>query len=94
MSSTYALSIFDIFLNHGLAKILTLRDSSDTRSMDLDVQIASGDYFITLATTLDELSQTLEHKDPSGHVVLEKAINDLTYLQQHYKIAKKSSAQK
>lgn len=56
----------------------------------LDVQIRSGDYFVTLATTIEVLSQRLAiDKNPAAND-FERIANELLYLQNYYKVVKKS----
>jgi hypothetical protein len=53
----------------------------------VDALAASGDFFITLATQLDELTRV---SDTTAHnPVLEDMIRTLIYMQRHYAIAKK-----
>jgi hypothetical protein len=67
---------------------LLLRDGLDERDIELDALAQSGDCFITLATTLDEL--THQHALPEAvKSRLESATRSLIYLQQHYKVEKK-----
>lgn len=48
---------------------------------------ASGDFFITLATQLDELTHA---NDKTTHnPILEDMIRTLIYMQRHYEVAKK-----
>jgi hypothetical protein len=100
-NTTYALSVNNLFLGHsrwGMGD-LSLHDYADdladmgrskkSRHLETDALVASGDYFVTLATALDQLSQTLaEHHQPE-HMPLERLINDLMYLQRNYQISKK-----
>lgn len=62
--------------------------SSKDKSM-LQAQVASGDFFVTLATSLDQISQSLSRSQHSDYILLEKAISDLLYLHQNYQIVKK-----
>lgn len=73
------------------SNLLTFRDHDSKlfNKEELLAQIASDDYFAMLATTLDEVSQRLESAQHNDYVILEKLINDLLYLQHHYKLVKK-----
>jgi len=63
--------------------------SKQAQQLNIDALVASGDYFINLATNLDHLSQTLtKHKQPE-HIPLEVLVNELLYLQRNYRIIKK-----
>ena len=81
MTTTYSLSLPTRFV----------RDQSlEDKNYELEAQIRSGYYFVTLATELELLAEerVFHHLRPSPK--LEKIINDLNYLQEHYKITKKS----
>ncbi len=55
----------------------------------LEVQIRSGDYFVTLATILDDINQSLPAEYDLIKPILERRILDLLYLQAHYQITKR-----
>jgi len=63
--------------------------SKESQHLDSDALVASGDYFVTLATSLDHLSQGLAKRKQPEHVALERTINELLYLQRNYQIIKK-----
>jgi hypothetical protein len=74
----------------------TLRDWDDGDSAvmarpfynrELEAQVRSGDYFITLATSLDTLSQQLS--DYSAKMMLEDVVSDLIYLYDNYDIERR-----
>jgi hypothetical protein len=52
----------------------------------VDVQVRSGDYFVTLATVLDELATSSESYAVRSK--LEDIVSDLIYLQDTYAITK------
>lgn len=56
----------------------------------LDIQIRSGDYFVTLATMLEVLSQRLIVEKNSAAIDFQQIADELLYLQHHYEIVKKS----
>lgn len=66
-----------------------MHDFNDDYRNELKVQVASGDYFILLATKLDELSAQITDTSPDTHTALERIIADLTFLQKEYAISKK-----
>jgi hypothetical protein len=67
-----------------------LRDGNDERSarenLSLEAKVRSGDFFVTLATTLDELSRS--ETDWRTRTSLEDVVSDLIYLQDNYTITK------
>lgn len=52
----------------------------------VDVQVRSGDYFVTLATVLDELAN--KETSYAVRLELEGIVSDLIYLQNEYKITR------
>ena len=71
--------------NHNIssagATIGYVRDGATShRHMDIDASVRSGEYFLTLATILDHISDNPE---------MQQIIRDLMYLQKNYKIVKK-----
>ena len=90
MSNTYALSPFSQLLNHGTQSIALVRDIADYNDIKaIDIKVASGDYFATLATQLDQLTLAIAMTNPGEVHVLQNAIDDLLYLQSNYTITKK-----
>jgi hypothetical protein len=65
---------------------------SDTYSYDLEAQVRSGDYFITLATILDLLAK--ESREYTTRVTLEDIVSDLIQLQDNYTINAKEKQAK
>lgn len=86
MHSTYQLQTNDTLWSHTIFKNWFVKDFDNDRIDNLKAEVASGDYFITLATKLDDLSQQLAEIHPAGHIILEKIIEDLSYLQNNYRI--------
>lgn len=93
MNDIYILTTNTTTLSHYLYQDpLLLRDGSNAeesdamkrliegRSHDLQIYVKSGEYFSTLATILDGISE---------HPELQQIVHDLMYLQQHYKIVKR-----
>ncbi len=86
--SNYTLASNDILSWHGLGRIFKVRDGETDEHELLRAQIASGDYFITLATQLDQISQTIQQAHPAEYTTLEQVITDLIHLQNNYTISK------
>jgi len=86
---TYRLSQYDGILRHGDKKQILIRDREETSTkMNVDIQVRSGDYFVTLATVLDRFAEGLTYAKRSQ---LEDIVSDLIYLQDTYKITKNKS---
>lgn len=86
---TYRLSQYDGILRHGEKRQILVRDREEISSkMNVDVQVRSGDYFVTLATILDKLAQDLTYAKRSQ---IEDIVSDLIYLQDTHKITKNKS---
>ena len=87
--NTYQLSSFTGVRNSWPSARL-LRDGEDPSkiiSHNLEAHVRSGDYFITLATTLDSLSAELADYAPRARI--EDIVSDLIYLYDNYAITKK-----
>lgn len=87
---SYQLGKFNGILEHSHTKARLLRDSDGEKmqaKMNVDVQVHSGDYFVTLATMLDNVAEGLSYQKRSQ---LEDIVSDLIYLQDAYKITKDS----
>jgi hypothetical protein len=90
----YTMPTFTGLMRHGWADALLFRDGDvnvndqhvDEANRLLDVQVRSGDYFITLATTLDSLSRDID--DYSVRSSIEDLVSDLIHLQDNYSIIK------
>lgn len=85
----YQLPTFSGLIRHGAGKQWFVRDTAqeEVASSELDAQVHSGDYFVLLATKLDQLSSS--PASLSVRLGLEEIVSDLLYLQQAYKIVKK-----
>jgi hypothetical protein len=82
----------DHVLNHGSSLLSLLRDDTmDYRNLEVDALVASGDCFITLATTLDDLDKSLVEGGQHFQPEIEQVVRTLLYLQRHYKVTKKES---
>jgi hypothetical protein len=83
---SYQLGQFNDILRHGRKTETLVRDSEDTPTkINVDVQVRSGDYFVTLATVLDRLAVNLPY---ATRAQLEDIVSDLIYLQDTHKITK------
>lgn len=88
-NTTYALPADAGTVTHGLDVSALLRDIADKREFNqADALAASGDFFITLATKLDMLAQSMP-RDSAEQIELENLIQVLFYLQKHYRVIAK-----
>lgn len=89
----YSLATSDQIITHFATPTWVVRDraeqSRSNRYDQLDIQVRSGDYFATLANTLDIIAENLEDTDEPLRHLLDQQIRDLLYLQAKYKIEKK-----
>jgi hypothetical protein len=90
--ANYSLNLNDLFTHHGLQSSGLLHDADlHLSQMQVEALVASGDCFVTLATELDNIAETLIVTDPNHtKLELEKLTRILLYLQQHYKVAQKT----
>ena len=93
MNAEYAYRIVPSFpfLIHWGKKPATVGDYVSVDSDKIDVQVQSGDYFITLATVIEVLSQRPANQSVHYTEELERIANELLYLQNYYEISKKKS---
>jgi hypothetical protein len=93
MNATYRTTSTNIILSHYAAYNGLVCDTDDSapksRREQLEMQVRSGDYFTTLATTLDLIGGNLVDTDEALQFLLQRQVSDLLYLQQHYEIRKK-----
>lgn len=86
----YQLPTFTGMRSHDESEAPLLRDwnldHTPAAKHSIDVQVRSGDYFVTLATVLDELANNLESY--AERVQIEGVVSDLIYLQDNYSIVK------
>ncbi|HJP80903.1 MAG TPA: hypothetical protein VJ841_00705 [Candidatus Saccharimonadales bacterium] len=96
LQQQYMVTPFLGVIEHFRKRTQTLRDWDDSDSTvmarpffnrELEAQVRSGDYFITLATSLDTLSQQLS--DYSAKIMLEEYVSDLIYLYDNYDIERR-----
>jgi len=86
--NTYAIQLGACLVFEDHRSALILRDIPSDRSYELRAQVASGDYFIALATRLDQISQHLD--DPDARLHLEQIIADLNHLYTYYEVCQKT----
>lgn len=89
MTLAYRTTNFQGLLNHGWQRPTFVRDAREDRRMQLEAQVRSGDYFITLATNLERINQKLADSPESAS--LQNMITDLLYLQMKYKVSKQDN---
>lgn len=90
MINTYVLSTSHVgILRHYPAPALWFGDYS-SRDPELDAIARSGDYFITLATKLENIATELpETSTAASSLALSKLAQELEYMQRHYEILRK-----
>jgi hypothetical protein len=89
-AATYQLSSITGLLTHGWGKPKQVRDGVDSY-VGLEARVRSGDYFVTVASELDQLSQNTG--DYAVKVQLENLVSDLIYLQDNFTIIKNEQAE-
>jgi hypothetical protein len=90
----YSLKSDDVVISHAPAPVFALRDLSERpSSLEIEALVASGDCCVTLATKLDEITESLLHDAPESKASkqLENMTVILLHLQRHYKIVRKQS---
>jgi hypothetical protein len=98
---SYQLTTGVTLLDHGLAGLMPDRrtgsyvaDLDDGREYnEADALASSGDYFVALASRLDQLAQSLP-RDGAEQIELEHIVSTLFYIQKHYAIVAKSKLRK
>ncbi len=79
-------------LKHWPAIAWVLNDkANDRQAAELAAQVASQDYFVLLATRLDQISSRIAIALPSETAALEHIIKDLLKLHEGYKIVPKAN---
>lgn len=91
LSSTYGAIAPGMLLGHfwPLQAVPLVRDTAAPRDETLDAAIRSGDYFITLATTLETIADDLALSDHPAAGALTGLIKELEYAQANYQIIRK-----
>lgn len=78
-------------LSHWGARTPYAGDYVDVDVQRIKAQIESGDYFVTLATKLEVLSQRLATQKNESAEDLEKIANELLFLQNYYSVSEKAN---
>ncbi len=86
-SAAYTLSNARFLKNGSGLRFLRDGDENSEIEYPLESAVRSGDYFVTLATHLDELARTVP--DYATRARLEDVVSDLIYLQDRYNIVTK-----
>lgn len=93
VTATYKLPFGGLVTDHFAAPAFFVRDQADDEMrMNLQARVRSGDYFMTIATELDEIAQNLSRLNLAGAVEandLERIVAELFILTQDYTIVKK-----
>jgi hypothetical protein len=89
-NTTYQIQINDGITAHFPAWQYVVRDGEDMdNDMHLHARIRSGDYFLTLATELDRIAQSLAGVKAPEAPELERIVSELMAIGQDYTISKK-----
>lgn len=89
-ATTYQLPAVSPFVHQEWPTLSLLRDTEEYQeevAYELDARVKSGDYFVTLATDLEQLSQRISSHDT--RLALEDIVSELLYLQDSYSINKR-----
>jgi hypothetical protein len=89
-AATYQLSGMTGLLVHGWSRPEQVRDGIEPY-IELEARVRSGDYFVTIASELDQLSQDVNEYGTKVH--LENLVSDLIYLQDNFTIIKNEQAE-
>lgn len=92
MNNTYTITLRDKLLTHVPWRHLGWLHDADYTSLDhrkADAQVASGDYFATLATALDNVALGLP-RSSTQRIELEQLIDNLLYLDKSYSVVPKT----
>lgn len=88
--NSYALSLPFVATRHYPAQPLHLGDHAQPDRQDVDIAVRSGDYFITLATSLETIAANLADVSVvTAGQMLERLASELSYVQTHYEIVRK-----
>lgn len=86
-AAVYQLSRVAGLMHNASYQTLFMRDGEQVEvEYAIDAQVRSGDYFVTLATVLDQLSRQVPNYEERAQ--LEEVVSDLIYLQDNYTIVK------
>jgi hypothetical protein len=92
-STSYQLVTSDAIFSHGFGGFGVVRDHEDTDKdrpdLEAEALVASGDCLISLATSLDQVTEMLADEDEVARPQIEKTISTLLYLQRRYRLVPK-----
>lgn len=90
--TTYAAKLSPFTLSHWRSnpQVAGDYDYISVNVDELDARIKSGDYFVTLATTLEVISKRRMNQQAEFTEDLERIANELLYLQNYYAVVRKS----
>lgn len=93
MPDMYVLASRAHILRHYQAQTTWFGDYAEPRNPELDAAARSGDYFITLATELENIAAELpETSTAASSIALSRLAQKLEYMQRHYQIVRKHAA--
>ncbi len=87
--STYTMHYLTGLFGHTATVPKVVQDGIDGENIEFQARVQSGDYFVTLATEIDKVVNLLRQADMLEAEVLETHVNELLYIDKHYKIIKK-----
>lgn len=90
MSDSYTLTLPLFATSHYGDAVWLVADRSHPRDPKLDAYVRSGDYFVMLATTLENLAAELpETSVVATSLALARLADELFYIQKHYAVTPK-----
>jgi len=93
MSNAYILSATQYIVRHHPAATWWFGDYATPRDHELDAIARSGDFFVTLATKLENIATELpETSTVASSLHLSKLAQELEYMQRHYTIVRKPAS--
>ncbi|HSW77985.1 MAG TPA: hypothetical protein VLG36_04255 [Candidatus Chromulinivoraceae bacterium] len=91
-TSTYQISNFiGRISNWRSPRFVRDQEISRREALELDAEVVSGDYFVTVATKLDDISRDTESYELK--IKLEDIVSDLIYLQDNFRIIKNEQSE-
>lgn len=92
ITMTYQLSTIGSLLSHFPGRLDFVRDATDEDAdteMLAKVRVRSGDYFMTVATELDKLAQSIASTNDAEAAQLERLVSELLFIDRNYTIVNK-----
>lgn len=88
--SAYQLVLGNKLLGHYGRAIKTVQDADEasTQRLYVEMQVRSGDYFVTLATRMDGIAHQIHGYDEVLAAEIDDVVSELLYLQRSYQIVK------